>query len=393
MTVPYPLVKATDSELYSLCQCIWAWESCICNDELCHCSEEVDHAHRMGQLRRYLDFYRQLTSAYEPAVETGSLPALSSHGELIRIIRTLKENPNILRSQLAGVMFPDQQYQQGDVDMAISLAVKALCMVSSGGSTSVSLPHTVVLLETGSHHITWRDDVSFRAFLDASFPLSDNLALNDPVSVFSDLTTSLSAVQLKKHAGLEFEPTDSLQNHLKLDRRAGTVQVFHHLAFLKEHLRSTYYQSTETDEKETSHTSAVILPRQLCLEAIDSIQKILFPLTDGKSRELLQSLVSTAGFDPDTLRFDSNSIRRPEERSIKYCYFGARLLDLHAELQDPRPRGLIEKWLQRRSGARYVMLATLIGVIFAVVLGMFALALSALQAWIAWQQWRHPHGE
>jgi len=103
--------------------------------------------------------------------------------------------------------------------------------------------------------------------------------------------------------------------------------------------------------------------------------------------------VSTAGFDRETLRFDSSSIRRPEEKSIKYRYFGARLLDLHAELQDPTPRGLVEKWLQRRSGARYVMLATLIGVIFAVILGMCALALSALQTWIAWQQWRHPRGE
>jgi len=37
-----------------------------------------------------------------------------------------------------------------------------------------------------------------------------------------------------------------------------------------------------------------------------------------------------------------------------------------------------------------MMLATLIGVVFAVLLGMVSLAVSSYQTWIAYQAWQHP---
>ena len=132
------------------------------------------------------------------------------------------------------------------------------------------------------------------------------------------------------------------------------------------------------------------LPRQLALECLDSVQKILFPLTDRKSKTLLLSLTSKSSFDPDCLRFDSASIRNKDEKDIAYHYFGERLAELYDELENPTPRGSLEKWLERRSGARYVMLATLIGVIFAVILGMAGLAVGGYQAWVGYQQWQHP---
>ena len=39
------------------------------------------------------------------------------------------------------------------------------------------------------------------------------------------------------------------------------------------------------------------------------------------------------------------------------------------------------------------MLATLIGVMFAVVLGMAGLAVGGYQAWVSYQQWQHPVGK
>lgn len=46
--------------------------------------------------------------------------------------------------------------------------------------------------------------------------------------------------------------------------------------------------------------------------------------------------------------------------------------------------------MERKSGARYMMMATLIGVVFAVLLGMVSLAVSSYQTWIAYQAWQHP---
>lgn len=78
------------------------------------------------------------------------------------------------------------------------------------------------------------------------------------------------------------------------------------------------------------------LPRQLVLETLDSLQKILFPLTDKKS---LSSLTTTQDFDPDCLRFESASIRTDIEKDIPHHYFGTRLAELSEELENPTPRG------------------------------------------------------
>ncbi|KAI3544490.1 hypothetical protein CSPX01_05615 [Colletotrichum filicis] len=65
-------------------------------------------------------------------------------------------------------------------------------------------------------------------------------------------------------------------------------------------------------------------------------------------------------------------------------------MDLYDELENPRPRRPIYVWLERRSKARHVMLATLIGVIIAIILGIMGLVVGIFQAWISYQAWKHP---
>ncbi|KAK1641021.1 hypothetical protein BDP81DRAFT_417893 [Colletotrichum phormii] len=78
------------------------------------------------------------------------------------------------------------------------------------------------------------------------------------------------------------------------------------------------------------------------------------------------------------------------ERDIRYYYWGSRLMDLYDELENPRPRRPIYVWLERRGKARHVMLATLIGVIIAIILGILGLAVGIFQAWVAYEAWKHP---
>lgn len=105
---------------------------------------------------------------------------------------------------------------------------------------------------------------------------------------------------------------------------------------------------------------------------------------------MLQSLVSKQDLDPDCLRVDSTIDRADEENDIQYQYWGSRLMDLHDEIENPKPRGYLESWMERKSGARHVMMAPLAGVMIAVILGMFGLAVSIFQAWVGYQQWKHP---
>jgi len=82
--------------------------------------------------------------------------------------------------------------------------------------------------------------------------------------------------------------------------------------------------------------------------------------------------------------------RRKEEKEIGYQYWGTRLVDLYEEIENPKPRGLIQRWLQMRCKDRHVMMATIAGVIIAVVLGVLGLAVGIFQAWISYQQWKYP---
>ena len=130
------------------------------------------------------------------------------------------------------------------------------------------------------------------------------------------------------------------------------------------------------------------IPRALALETLNTIHKVLFP-PDRDSQVLLASLVSRASFDEDCLRYESAKYRKEDEES-SYHYFGSRLADLYDELQNPTPRSWFQTWLERKSGARYVMMATLIGVGIAIVIGLLGLGVATFQAWVAWQQWKHP---
>lgn len=131
------------------------------------------------------------------------------------------------------------------------------------------------------------------------------------------------------------------------------------------------------------------IPRQLALETLHTLKNILFPV-DAESQSLLRSLVSKANFDPDILRLESSFYGGLDEHQIGYEYWGSRLIDLYDELENPMPRSYLEKWIERRSGARYMMMATLAGVAMAVLLGILSLAVSIFQAWVGWQQWQHP---
>lgn len=137
--------------------------------------------------------------------------------------------------------------------------------------------------------------------------------------------------------------------------------------------------------------SREIIPRQLALETLDSLQKILFPF-DYESITLLNSIASEQDFDPDCLEYDSVDVdyRRDDEKEVVYYYWGSRLMNLLNEIENTKPRGIVHKWLERRSRGRHVMIATIVGIIIAVVLGVLSLVVAIFQAWVSNQQWKDP---
>ncbi|KAI9711580.1 MAG: hypothetical protein M1820_002145 [Bogoriella megaspora] len=369
-----PLEDFSDENNSQLFSCLWHCGLCDACQNQGQCQDLGYTSTGTQRLGRYTEYYRQATTFYEPYVELGVTPTLNNHRDLFTLIRRLKSKTHLPRNQLMNELFnhdcnaSDSLAQ--DRDEVLKLAIRIMIMVEDGVLAS-----------------RWSGHLAFTQYMAKLFPQTDHSAVNCDANRSSmGLETAIKAPKLQKRVGLKFRPADNLRDHLRLDHTSRTIDIFHHTAFLKEHLRASYHQR----QHEMEAWSNGIIPRQLALEVIDSIQKILFPLTDPKCRKMLQQLVSTSNFDPDCLRFESASIRSPEEQDITYTYLGTRLADLYEETQNPKPYSLLDKWLERKSGARYTTLVALIGIAIAILLGLLTLVVSIYQAYISYQAWQHP---
>ncbi|KAF7880389.1 uncharacterized protein EAF02_007235 [Botrytis sinoallii] len=372
MTLEYPLGKVTTPQLQALAKVLWSWfiyKNTLCKTPNCSWS-------RSTTLSRYFEFFKISTSGYKCNIVPGQSPGLSSYNDLFRMIEQLKSSPELSKAELLEKFFtdrPTRPYQERALNLAVQVVMMINCSVFRQSS---------VLLEYGNEQARWHLNDTFLQFLNDVFPKTFHPSIDE-------IKSELLATKLKKNARLEFRPTDDLRNHLRLDRKLGVVEIFHHTAFLKEQLRLTKEQPQSLSVSDLIRIGG--LPRALVIEVLDSIQKILFPLADVKTKELLLSLTSpsTCNFDTDMLRYESASIRNPEEQNIQYHYFGARLADPYRELINPTPRGL-EKWFERKSSPRFVMMATIAGVMFAIFLGLLSLALGGFQAYVGYMAWKHP---
>ena len=234
-----PLEKVTDKQLQGLGEILWSWTFC----ERCKtgqsCIMETCPSQRVKRLGHFFEHYKDLTSSYEADPAPTDRAALRTHEDLFAIISKLKLEPDITRAAFAAEVFKEDTSRRlpssADRERAINLAVKVFAMVNCSAQRQSS-----GLLEHGLSQAPWRSDVTFSQFIIDVFPMTDHPSLNDDdLKGSMDLKAALTATKLKKRIGLKFQPTDDLRRHLKLDRKSKVVEIYHHTAFLKEHLRLT----------------------------------------------------------------------------------------------------------------------------------------------------------
>ncbi|KAI0597235.1 hypothetical protein F4775DRAFT_263620 [Biscogniauxia sp. FL1348] len=383
----YPLTKVSRNDLSKLCEALWNWEPCAdwTADRICQHSPSLGCCYQKAErLRPFFEFYRDVTAYYVPELDSDCSPAIQSHDNLIDIIRCIKSHADKPRLQITVEYFSARSkpgYQQltpsNDQNRAFSLASRVITMLlcSVEGQTDG-------LLEAGSQPSIWHSDRSFNQFIDTAIPRHGQVRLGPyhNLAPQADLPLgSITAKRLRKVAKLTLIPTNDIRDHLLLDKTKGTVAVYHYTSVLKEHLEAASRSSTKQEAN---------LPNALVLETLYTLKHVLFPI-DPESQSVLRFLVAKEKFDPDICRVDV-SWQLPERESLAYEHWGGRLLDLYDELENPAPRGFLETWMERRSGARHVMMATIFGVLIAILLGILGLAVSLAQLWITWQQWRHP---
>jgi hypothetical protein len=238
-----PLEQCSQEQLEQLGQCLWSWRPCngSASDSHKTCVESSCPLQRSRRLVRFFQYYRDVTRIYEPKLGPDVGPALQSHDDLFEVIKGIRSMPDHPREQLAQNLFGSRikqgkQPSSEDMERVIDLAVRVMTMVNC------SAQHlSPALLEHGAFQIRWPSNVTLSQFIANAFPMTDHPSLNDEegITVGQGMKSALTANKLRKRARLTFRPTDDLRSHLRLDRKLHVVEIFHHTAFLKEHLRLT----------------------------------------------------------------------------------------------------------------------------------------------------------
>ena len=241
---PYPLNSISDAQLQMLGQTLWGWDLCgSCNGQPV-CASLRCPWHRAERLSRFWRYYKEITASYVPEFLANDAPALRTHEDVFDILRLFKAHPDAVRSQLMRDYFNNRLSDEGkrppeaDQNRAFNLAVRVLLMISC------SVRHqSSGILEYGEQPVPWRSNTSISRFMAEAFPTTDHPYINDVEESLKtpDIKSALAAKKLKKRCELRFEATDDIRNHLKLDRKQGTVQIFHHSAVLKENLLASQH--------------------------------------------------------------------------------------------------------------------------------------------------------
>jgi hypothetical protein len=238
LSFAFPLHIVVDTDLQNLGRELWNWQLCgKCNGSA-SCANMHCPWSRGKRLGRFWTWYKGITGMYVPELFCLN-PALRSHSDLLGIIRLMKTHPDAPRVHLtqqyfanrddAAIKIPDPTDQL----RAFNIAARVLLMVNCGLSHE-----SIEILEYAQLPRPWRNDMSISQFVIEIFPTSNHPYFED-LSELSDnlaIRKAVAASSLKKRANLRLEPTDDLRNHLRLDRKQGTVQIFHQTAVLKESL-------------------------------------------------------------------------------------------------------------------------------------------------------------
>lgn len=140
------------------------------------------------------------------------------------------------------------------------------------------------------------------------------------------------------------------------------------------------------------------LPPSLMKETLMTLH-VLFPSADKRSRLLLGKEVNHHSLDPSLLKSPppDNSYHETQldallPRSVpalyqRFPYWGERLYDLWMETEDPTPITTVGKWSDSKKSGRYIYWAGFLALVIAVLFGIAATVLAALQVWISWCSW------
>lgn len=263
--------------------------------------------------------------------------------------------------------------------------------------------------------LRWKDTETLEGYLKRVFPISR--PPQQDLAVFR--LGKLCASYLHTYSSVQIRWTDYLSDHLILLRGEGwkKLYLFRHPVFLKVSL-----DTLGADDEDMAHTNLEALKLYaISFLSLDIIKRtesfsgclspiilretlltleIIFPVIgDRASRAILEREVQNHELDRyflDRFYLDSRDHERPSDaldptdvRSLyeKYPYWADRLYELWREADDPTPTTRIERWTEARRNPRFTYWCAVISIVIALLFGMIATSLAAVQVWITWCEW------
>ncbi|KAL3443966.1 hypothetical protein BJX65DRAFT_320303 [Aspergillus insuetus] len=311
-------------------------------------------------------------------------PAFESHADILECARTLRANPTLTHEQLTSYLSSSRAISQTDCRNAIQSVVRVAFMLDCSVRDKYSPNYEV----SGYSHARWEAREPFASYVERAVPrhTPDQGSGFDP----NRHRNALKAWKLKKRCRLQFLPTDNIMEHLLYDPKTQIVQVFHHTGYLKSHLRRS--QDQAFDQEVLGSLKLGMLPPQLLLETLHTIQFILFPISSdkgGKSTRMLKALMRKHGFDPNA-RVDEGLIRKDVPPKFKYEYWAHRLKILYHLAKSPPPRNWVVSWIERHTSERNALTVAIVGLFLSAFFGLLTCLIGGAQLYIAIVAWKDP---
>jgi hypothetical protein len=184
----------------------------------------------LWRFRNYFDYYESEMKAlqwgkYPPTWPDPDLAA-TTHAELICIVNELQQNRGSTRPQIRNALKPSFPNSGAySLNRAIDLAIRVWLMVNVREPVleCQNLPRTPML--------QWDDSSTFQHFLDGLFPLSQWHLEAKATRLHPHFTVT----NMVRICGLNLYWTDSLEDHLRLDRNeeGNWLRVYRHKCFLQ----------------------------------------------------------------------------------------------------------------------------------------------------------------
>ncbi|KAH8898204.1 hypothetical protein GQ53DRAFT_817499 [Thozetella sp. PMI_491] len=310
-------------------------------------------------------------------------PHLLQGASLPTLIQHLKTNVDQTKRQL--VLAHSGTSDDGTFQSALELAVRLVFLTAC-----ISLSE-----ETFGGDLfrpRWHEAESLTSYIDRVYPRVQPPSLDaTPIRV-----DKLAVGYLTSYARLHLIWTHRLTDHLMLVKRSNrkSLRIFRHPAFLKISLQMLDRNGKGLETSSAAALSIGCLPPSLLKETLATLS-LLFPdPSSDLSQTILEKEVIKHGLDETFLRplpTHYGEHQQPQDALdpedvrglyLKYPYWADRLYALWKEADDPAPITLIERWSESRRNPRFTYWCTVVSITIAILFGMVATGLSAVQSLI-----------